>query len=107
MAFRQAFDKASLEIAQTMDPRIFDRLTEDAYAAQVVESTDKVRELKVTACFYAETYREVDAAEIGYFTHSHPDFVLADAFDPRMKLYRTKTLMQGDDCRNHRYVWEG
>ncbi|MGC9973233.1 MAG: L-2-amino-thiazoline-4-carboxylic acid hydrolase [Bryobacteraceae bacterium] len=74
---------------------------------QIVELTDKAFEVKVTECLWAKTFREKDAGDIGYVAICHPDFATAPAFNPKMKMVRTKTLMQGNDCCNHRWEMEG
>jgi len=72
----------------------------------IVEDTDKAFEIKVTECLYAKTFRENDAGDIGYVTICHPDYAFCQGFNPKIKMIRTKTLMQGDDCCNHRWIWE-
>ena len=72
----------------------------------IVEETDKALEFKITECLWAKAFREADAADIGYAGICHGDYALAPAFNPEMKMIRTKTLMQGHDCCNHRYVLE-
>ena len=72
---------------------------------KTLELTDKVFELKVTNCLWAKTFREMDAADIGYATMCHGDFSSVAAYHPNMKLERTKTLMEGHDCCNHRFIW--
>ncbi|MFN2243355.1 MAG: L-2-amino-thiazoline-4-carboxylic acid hydrolase [Anaerolineae bacterium] len=47
------------------------------------------------------------AAEIGYAIQCHRDHADCQGFSPRIVLNRSKTLMQGDDCCNHRFVWQG
>ena len=74
---------------------------------EFVEETEKAAEIKVTECLWAKTFREADAADIGYATICHGDYAAATAFNPKMKMIRTKTLMQGNDCCNHRWVVEG
>ncbi|TRZ85262.1 hypothetical protein D4R89_12595 [bacterium] len=37
----------------------------------------------------------------------YADFASAEEFNSKMRMIRTKTLMQGDDCCNNRYVIEG
>ncbi len=72
-----------------------------------VEETDKAAEARITECLWAKTFREMDAADIGYATICYPDFAAVPAFNPKLKLTRTKTLMQGHNCCNHRWVMEG
>jgi len=74
---------------------------------EVVEETDNAFEVKITECLWAKTFREANAPDIGYASICHPDYAVARAFNPKMRMIRTKTLMQGHDCCNHRYVWEG
>jgi len=76
----------------------------------IVEKTDNAVEIRVTECLWAKTFRqasEPDAVDIGYASICYPDYAMASAFNPKMKMIRNKTLMQGHDCCNHRYVWEG
>ena len=74
---------------------------------QIVESTPKAFELKVKECLWAKTYREANAADLGYLLICYGDYALARGFNPKMRLTRTKTLMQGDNFCNHRWVIEG
>lgn len=74
---------------------------------EIVEDTKNALEIKMKECLTAEVFREEDAAEIGYATVCHADFALPEGFNPKIKLIRDKTLMQGHDCCNHRYVWTG
>lgn len=84
-----------------------DRFWAHVITSAIIEDTDRAIEQKVTECLWAKTYREAEAADLGYILWCYPDFALARAFNPKLKLIRTKTLMQGDDCCNHRWVWEG
>jgi hypothetical protein len=74
---------------------------------EIIEDTDNVLEIKYTECIYADIFREVNAQDIGYAAFCYGDFAIFPALDPRIKVIRTKTLMQGDDCCNHRFIWEG
>ncbi len=62
--------------------------------------------MRVSECLTATVFREADAAHIGYAAVCHADFALPEGFNPKIRLVRTKTLMKGHDCCNHRYVWE-
>ena len=72
----------------------------------IVEDTDKAFEMKIAECLWAKIFREAKASDIGYAAICHPDYAMAQAFNPKMRMVRTKTLMQGHDYCNHRWVWE-
>jgi hypothetical protein len=72
-----------------------------------VEDTEKALEWKITECLFAKTYREANASDIGYATKCYSDYGSAEGLGPKIRFTLTKTLMQGHDCCNHRYVWEG
>jgi hypothetical protein len=96
----------------TLDPPIADaerrkRFWSRALTSQRIESTPKSYEMKITECLWAQTFREVNAADLGFATLCYGDEAMAVAFDPRLKLTRTKTLMNGDDGCHFRWVWEG
>lgn len=74
---------------------------------EIVEDTENVLEIKMKECLTAVVFREEGAAEIGYATVCFADFALPEGFNPKIKLVRDKTLMQGHDCCNHRYEWSG
>ena len=71
---------------------------------EIVEDNDKVFEMKITKCLTEEVFREANAQDLGYACVCHADFGLPEGMDLNIKLIRTKTLMQGHDCCNHRYV---
>jgi len=74
---------------------------------QIVEDTPKAFEVKITECLWAKTYRDANAADLGYLLSCYGDYASAKGFNPKMRMIRTKTLMQGDAFCNHRYVIEG
>jgi L-2-amino-thiazoline-4-carboxylic acid hydrolase len=74
---------------------------------EIVEDSDKAFELKVTECLWASTFLQAKAGEIGYAAVCYGDYAWAQGFNPKIRLVRDKTLMQGHDRCNHRYVWEG
>ena len=63
--------------------------------------------MKITECLTEVIFRKADAQDLGYACVCYADFGLPAGMDIDIKLIRTKTLMQGDDCCNHRYVLEG
>jgi hypothetical protein len=71
---------------------------------KIVQDSDKVFEMSVSECLWAKTFKEANAADIGFKLICSGDYVTAEAFNPNIKLIRDKTLMQGHDCCNHKYV---
>jgi len=99
-------------ISWDMDPPIEDadrrkRFWSHALTIQRIEATAKSYEMKFTECLWAQTFREANAADLGFATICYADEAMASAFDQRLKLTRTKTLMNGDDCCHFRWIWEG
>jgi hypothetical protein len=81
-------------------------LWENSLTFQIVDDTETAFEVKVTECLWAKTFRDVNAEDIGYSWICFPDYAWAKAFNPKMRMIRDKTLMQGHDFCNHRYVIE-
>ncbi len=78
-----------------------------ASTVEFPEESDTVLQCKVTECLWAKTFRELGAAEFGKIMLCDPDFPFASTMNPKLKLERTKTLMEGYDCCDHRYIWDG
>jgi hypothetical protein len=74
---------------------------------KIIEKTDKVYEIKVSECLWTKIFQERDATAIGYALVCYNDFAAARAVNPKVKLERTKTLMQGHECCNHRWTFKG
>jgi L-2-amino-thiazoline-4-carboxylic acid hydrolase len=72
---------------------------------EIVEDTPQAVQVQVTECLWAKTFREMGAAEIGYALICYRDYADCQGFNPKINLTRSKTLMQGDDYCNHRFVW--
>jgi hypothetical protein len=70
------------------------------------EDTPNKLTLHVTECLWAKVFKEMKAADLGYVLHCQPDFAYAEACNPNIRLKRTKTLMQGDDCCDHTFYWD-
>lgn len=82
-------------------------LMQHALQAEIVEQTSKAFEYHVTRCLWAKAFRDEDAADIGYAMVCYPDYAVAKGLNPKLKLIRTRTLMQGDESCSLRYVMEG
>jgi hypothetical protein len=82
------------------------RFWEHVVTRVITEDTESSFEKKITECLFAKTFREAGAADIGYAYCCYYDFPAAQAYNPKLKLIRTKTLMAGDDCCNPRHIWQ-
>ena len=83
-----------------------DRFSRHVLNSDIVETTDHAYEIRVSECLWAKTFRDLGAAGIGYAVICHADYAYCQGFNPKIRMIRTKTLMEGDDCCNHRWVWE-
>jgi hypothetical protein len=81
-----------------------DEILGHAIAFDIVEDGESAFEVRVNECLWASTFRAADAADLGYSWVCHPDFAMAAAFNPDIRLRRDRTLMQGANHCNHR--WE-
>jgi hypothetical protein len=87
-------------VAQFRPPRYAQALTHE-----VVQDTGDVFELRVTECINATCFNDEGlGGEIGHACVCNMDYAWPTAFNPRFRMERTKTLMRGDDCCNHRYL---
>gem|GEM_PF-350941 len=73
----------------------------------IVEDTPAAFELEVTECIWADTFLRAGAAKIGYASVCWGDYAWAESFNEKITMVRDKTLMQGHECCNHRYLWKG
>lgn len=89
------------EKAENASPYICNTLT-----LTYPEDTPNKLKFNVTECLYAKVYKEMKATDLGYVLYCQPDYAYAQACHPKLKLNRTKTLMQGDDCCDHTFYWE-
>ena len=77
-----------------------------ALEIEVKEQTDKTFAFNVTRCRYAETYKAMGLGEIGHLLSCNRDGAFCEGFDPKLKLERTQTIMQGASHCNFRYRYE-
>jgi predicted ArsR family transcriptional regulator len=62
---------------------------------EVVAAADDRLDFNVTRCAYAEFYRSLGLADLGYLIHCARDHAMIDGFNPDLDLARTQTVMQG------------
>jgi hypothetical protein len=81
-------------------------LYQHALAFEILEDKPTVFEARVTECLWAKTFRSADAADIGYAFVCYPDTAATKAFNPKIRMTGSKTLMEGNDRCQFRYVLE-
>ena len=87
-------------VANFRPPR-YDR----ALTIEIIEDTEKAFELRVTECVWAKVFRDAGlGGRVGQAAVCNMDYFWPPAFNENFKMERTKTLMQGDDHCNHRYL---
>jgi hypothetical protein len=60
----------------------------------------------VTRCRYAEMYRAMGLGEIGHLLSCNRDAAFCEGYDPKLKLERTQTIMQGASHCDFRYSYK-
>jgi hypothetical protein len=94
-----ANDMAALRAVLTQGPATH------LWVFQIIESTERVFELRVSECLFATILRDgrVDG-ELGHAAQCYGDHGFAEAFNPKLRLVRTKTIMQGHGACNHHFT---
>ncbi len=77
-----------------------------ALEVEMLEEGEAEVNYNVTRCQYSEMYREMGLAEIGHLLSCGRDGTFCTGYDPRIKLERTQTLMQGASHCDFRYRLE-
>jgi fumarate reductase iron-sulfur subunit len=79
---------------------------DDALTLDLLESTPEKVSMNVTRCRYAETYQELGMADLGFTLSCGRDFAMVEGFNPKIKLERTQTIMEGADHCDFRFTLE-
>jgi L-2-amino-thiazoline-4-carboxylic acid hydrolase len=87
--------------------KLYELWTADgALEVEVLQATDKAFDFDVTRCRYAETYREMGLEDIGHLLSCNRDGMFCEGYDPRIKLDRAQTIMEGHTRCTFRYRFE-
>jgi hypothetical protein len=78
-----------------------------ALERDIVEQSGTRYRFNVTRCKYAEMYRDMGLGEIGHLLSCQRDGTFCEGYDPRIKLKRTQTIMQGASHCDFDYTFEG
>jgi len=79
-------------------------------ATQQVKILDEGPEhlsMRVDRCLWAEHFLRIGDPELGYLICCNADHNMVAAYNPRLTLHRTMTIMQGDDHCDHCFRWSG
>jgi hypothetical protein len=68
---------------------------DDALAVRMIEETEKALRFDVIRCRYAELYEKMGVRDLGFCLSCSRDEAFARGFNPRIRLIRKKTIMQG------------
>lgn len=77
-----------------------------ALEVEVRERSDKTFAFDVVRCRYAEMYREMGLGELGRLLSCQRDAAFCEGYDAKLKLERTRTLMEGADRCDFRYRYD-
>jgi hypothetical protein len=77
-----------------------------ALETREIAVSDTGYDYDVTRCRYAEMYREMGLGEIGHLLSCNRDGTFCQGYDPRIRLTRTQTIMEGASHCDFRYRFE-
>ena len=76
-----------------------------ALEIEVKEQGSETFRFNVVKCRYAETYKAMGLGEIGHLLSCNRDGAFCEGYDPRLKLERTQTIMQGASHCDFKYTY--
>lgn len=86
--------------------RVLDRWKEgDAYEMEVLAETDRQFDFNIQRCGYAEMYKKMGLGEIGHLLSCQRDGALCEGYDPKIKMTRTQTIMEGASHCDFRFSY--
>ncbi|HEV3261137.1 MAG TPA: L-2-amino-thiazoline-4-carboxylic acid hydrolase [Gemmataceae bacterium] len=79
---------------------------DDALTIETLHQDEKTLDFNVTRCRFAEMYRALGLEDLGGLLSCGRDAAMVEGFNPKLKLTRTQTIMQGADHCDFRYRLE-
>ncbi len=95
--------RASTDLGENMAQAFAAFAKGDAVDYSVRTQSPDAYEIDVTACRYAQFYKELGEPELGFLLVCGMDFPFAAGFGADIELTRTQTIMQGADRCDFRY----
>jgi hypothetical protein len=91
------------DLGKVMRSELATYAREDALEYRVIEQSQDAFAFDVTACRYAEFYKELGEPELGFLLVCSADVDMAEGFGPDIGFTRTQTIMQGASHCDFRY----
>ena len=104
--YRKAFEAIAGAAGDASPTALVQTLWEPLRAQRyefAVEAKDMGLQITCTRCPLATLYRDLGGWEWGFRLYCSADYAVAEGFNPKIRLRRTKTLMEGHDCCDHFY----
>jgi len=76
-----------------------------AVEIEVLKDTDEEYSYIVRRCLYAQLYEFLGLKKLGVILSCNRDFPLIEGFNPKIKLEREHTIMEGHDFCDFRYLY--
>ena len=77
-----------------------------ALEIEVKTASDTEFTFDVVRCRYAETYKAMGLGEIGALLSCNRDGAFCEGYDPKLKLERSQTIMQGASRCDFKYTYQ-
>jgi len=88
--------------------KAFQLLSQDNILEQeIIEQNSTKLYINCTKCRFVDMYDELDMPELGYLLSCNRDFAMTEGFNPKIKLTRTQTIMEGANYCDFRFHFEG
>ena len=109
-AFERFMIQAGKDLAEQLGDNSLEALAENSRkkaaeneAMEILEVTDHHVASKITRCRSAEAFAHLGAPELCRL-YCDSDYAYIKAFNPKMRMVRTKMIAAGDDYCNHIWV---
>lgn len=79
---------------------------EGALTVEEIGRTETTYDFNVVRCRYSEMYKAMGLGEIGALLSCQRDGTFCEGYDPKLKLERTQTIMQGASHCDFRFTYE-
>ena len=79
---------------------------DNALEIKMIKETEKELFFDVSHCGYVGIYEKLGVQKLGCILSCMRDYYFLEGFNPRITLRRTKTIMEGGDYCDFRYVEE-